>query len=209
MAFNPNDHLINLKGKHYLEVKWRLVWFRMEHPDWSITTSIVKFDLEAKYAICKATISDADGKVKAEGTKMEDVRGFADFLEKAETGSIGRALGVLGYGTQFAPEFDEVDTNAANPRIVDAPIPIKTPEPAKPPRPAVMDLKALGIEFGNAVIHHEGQVDSSRIKYVFNLLTNGAERNATTLSAALNAIKDLSASDYQAFIDALEEKNNA
>ena len=32
MAFNPNDHLINLKGKHYLEVKWRLVWFRMEHP---------------------------------------------------------------------------------------------------------------------------------------------------------------------------------
>jgi hypothetical protein len=209
MAFNPNDHLINLKGKHYLEVKWRLVWFRMEHPDWSITTSIVKFDLEAKYAICKATISDAEGRIKAEGTKMEDVRGFADFLEKAETGSIGRALGVLGYGTQFAPEFDEVDTTAANPRIVDAPIPIQTPTPAKPPRPASMDLKALGIEFGNTVIHHEGQVDSTRIKYVFTLLTNGAERNAETLSAALNAIKDLSASDYQAFIDALEEKTNA
>jgi len=209
MAFNPNDHLINLKGKHYLEVKWRLVWFRMEHPDWSITTSIVKFDLEAKYAICKATISDAEGRIKAEGTKMEDVRGFADFLEKAETGSIGRALGVLGYGTQFAPEFDEVDTTAANPRIVDAPIPIQTPAPAKPPRPASMDLKALGIEFGNTVIHHEGQVDSTRIKYVFTLLTNGAERNTETLSAALNAIKDLSASDYQAFIDALEEKTNA
>ena len=209
MSFNPNDHLINLKGKHYLEVKWRLVWFRMEHPDYGIATQIVKFDLDNKFAIVKATITDNTGRVIAEGTKMEDIKGFGDYLEKAETGSIGRALGVLGYGTQFAPEFDEVDTTAANPRIVDAPIPIRTPAPDKAPRPAVMDLKALGIEFGNAVIHHEGKVDSTRIKYVFNLLTNGAERNAETLSAALTAIADLSASDYEAFINALEEAKDA
>jgi hypothetical protein len=122
MSFNPNDHLISLKGKSYLEVKWRLVWFRNENPDWAITTSIVTFDMENKYAICKAQISDQHGRVVAEGTKMEDARGFADFLEKAETGAIGRALGILGYGTQFAPEFDEVVQGAENPRIVDAPI---------------------------------------------------------------------------------------
>lgn len=209
MSFNPNDHLINLKGKHYLEVKWRLVWFRMEHPDYGIATQIVKFDIDNKFAIVKATITDNTGRVIAEGTKMEDIKGFGDYLEKAETGAIGRALGVLGYGTQFAPEFDEVDTTAANPRIVDSPIPIKPTAPAKPPRPASMDLKALGIAFGNSVIEHEGQVDSTRIKYVFNLLTNGAERNTETLSAALTAIQDLSASDYVAFIDALEGKDNA
>jgi hypothetical protein len=208
MAFNPNDHLMNLKGKHYLEVKWRLVWFRMEHPDWGITTEIVKIDTEAKYAIVKATISDEHGRILAQGTKMEDIKGFGDWLEKAETGAVGRGLGILGYGTQFAPEFDEVDTTAANPRIVDAPIPIQTPAPVKPPRPAVMDLKSLGIEFGNTVIHHEGQVDSARIKYVFNLLTNGAERNPETLSAALTAIKDLTASDYHSFITALEDAKN-
>jgi hypothetical protein len=120
--FNPNDHLISLKGKSYLEVKYRLVWFRDENPDWGISTDIVKLDMEAKYAIVKATITDPTGRVLAQGTKMEDIKGFGDFLEKAETGAIGRALGILGYGTQFAPEFDEVVPGVENPRIVDAPI---------------------------------------------------------------------------------------
>jgi hypothetical protein len=132
MSFNPNEHLISLKGKAYLEVKWRLVWFRMEHPDWGISTQLVKFDPEAKYAIFHSTITDENGRVIAEGTKMEDSKGFADYLEKAETGSIGRALGILGYGTQFAPEFDEVDPTAGNPRIVDAPINIQVPVTPKP-----------------------------------------------------------------------------
>lgn len=129
--FNPNDHLMNLKGKAYLEVKWRLVWFRQEHPDWSIRTQIVDLNIEQKYAVFKAIISNENGVIVAEGTKMEDARGFADFMEKAETGSIGRALGILGYGTQFAPEFDEVDSNSPNPRIVDAPI--------NQPKPKVQD----------------------------------------------------------------------
>ena len=132
--FNPNDHLMNLKGKAYLEVKWRLVWFRQEHPDWSIRTQIVDLNLEQKYAVFKAIISNENGVIVAEGTKMEDARGFADFMEKAETGSIGRALGILGYGTQFAPEFDEVDSNSPNPRIVDAPI--------NQPKPKVQDSSA-------------------------------------------------------------------
>jgi hypothetical protein len=129
--FNPNDHLMNLKGKAYLEVKWRLVWFRQEHPDWSIRTQIVDLNIDQKYAVFKAIISNESGVIVAEGTKMEDARGFADYMEKAETGSIGRALGILGYGTQFAPEFDEVDPSAQNPRIVDAPI--------NQPKPKVQD----------------------------------------------------------------------
>ena len=129
--FNPNDHLMNLKGKAYLEVKWRLVWFRQEHPDWSIRTQIVDLNIEQKYAVFKAIIANENGIIVAEGTKMEDARGFADYMEKAETGSIGRALGILGYGTQFAPEFDEVDPSAQNPRIVDAPI--------NQPKPKVQD----------------------------------------------------------------------
>lgn len=122
MSFNPNDHLIALKGKPYLEVKWRLVWFRNENPDWGIQTTPVKIDLENKYAIFKATITDQNGRIIAEGTKMEDIKGFSDFVEKAETGSIGRALGICGYGTQFAPEFDEIVPGVENPRIVDSPI---------------------------------------------------------------------------------------
>ncbi len=41
---------------------------------------------------------------------------FSDYIEKAETGAIGRALAALGYGTQFAPEFNEEH------RIVDSPV---------------------------------------------------------------------------------------
>jgi len=49
--------------------------------------------------------------------KFEDAVGFADFREKAETGAIGRALALIGYGTQFCA--DELDEGA---RIVDSPI---------------------------------------------------------------------------------------
>jgi hypothetical protein len=43
--------------------------------------------------------------------------GFKDYLEKAETGAIGRALAMCGYGTQFTG--DELDEGV---RIVDAPV---------------------------------------------------------------------------------------
>ena len=33
--FNPNEHMMKLKGKDYLQVMWRLVWFREDHPDWA------------------------------------------------------------------------------------------------------------------------------------------------------------------------------
>jgi hypothetical protein len=41
---------------------------------------------------------------------------FSVYIEKAETGSIGRALAMCGYGTLQAPEFDEQE------RLADAPV---------------------------------------------------------------------------------------
>ena len=128
MPFNPNNYLIKLKGKDYLEVKWRLVWFREDHPDWGIETNVVSHT--DKLAIVRAQICNDDGHVLATGTKSETPQGFADYLEKAETGAVGRALGMLGYGTQFAPEFDEGD------RIVDSPVlPRQSAAPSTPDSP--------------------------------------------------------------------------
>ena len=104
-----------IKGKDYLEVKWRLVWFREERETWSIQTEFISHTDDAAFA--KATIRDESGNIMATAHKYEDVRGFGDFREKAETGAIGRALALVGYGTQFAPELEEGDK-----RIVDAPI---------------------------------------------------------------------------------------
>lgn len=116
MTFDVKKHLIKVQGgKEYLPVAQRLVWFREEHPDWSIVTEPVMIDTEKGHAIFKATVYTSEGKAVGSGTKMETSRGFPDFVEKAETGSIGRALAVCGYGTQFAPELEEGE------RIVDSP----------------------------------------------------------------------------------------
>lgn len=105
---------LDLRGKPYLQVAHRLVWFREEHPDWTIETEIFRLDNQA--ALGKATIKDQAGRVISTGHKYEDAKGFGDFIEKSETGAIGRALALCGFGTQFAPEFDEAD------RIVDSPV---------------------------------------------------------------------------------------
>ena len=117
--FNPQDHMLKLKGKDYLQVMWRLVWFREEHPDWCINTELINYDPETKHAIFKASIVDANGVQKSSGFGSESVKDFGDFLEKAETKAVGRALAMLGYGTQFAPELDEGE------RIVDSPVKFK------------------------------------------------------------------------------------
>jgi hypothetical protein len=65
----------------------------------------------------KAVISDETGAQKCAGHGSESKRDFGDFIEKAETKAVGRALAMLGYGTQFtAAEFDEGE------RIVDSPV---------------------------------------------------------------------------------------
>ena len=98
--------LMNLRGKEYLQVMHRLVWFREEVPNGSIETEmVVQGEDECTF---RAVIS-VDGKVLATGHKSENKKSFKDFVEKAETGAIGRALAMCGYGTQFtADELDEV-----------------------------------------------------------------------------------------------------
>ena len=120
--------LLNLKGKDYLPVAQRLVWFREEKPLWGIETSFLA--LEADFAIAKAEVKDEAGRVIASAHKREDAKHFPDFMEKAETGAIGRALAEVGYGTQFAPELDEED------RIVDSPQPARRPTLAASRAPA-------------------------------------------------------------------------
>jgi hypothetical protein len=149
--FNPNLHLMQIKNRNgsqdYLPVQWRLVWFRELCPDGTIETEMLHLDLDREteeetyawnnetrrsekvtkraqgIAVFRATVKDGKGGC-ATGTKSEKAASFPDYIEKAETGAIGRALAALGYGTQFAPEMDERE------RIVDAPV--YPPAAAKP-----------------------------------------------------------------------------
>lgn len=117
--FNPQKYLIKVKGKDYLEVKFRLHWFRQEKALWDIRTEIVKLDLERGIALVRADIYDEQGNHKSSGLKMEYQKNFFDYVEKAETGSIGRALASMGYGTLQSAELDEgIEAG----RICDSPV---------------------------------------------------------------------------------------
>jgi len=124
--FNPKDHFINLKGKQYLPVAARIAWFREDHPEWTINTYVVPELSGTDYATFAAEIIDY-GLLIAKGHKTEHEKHFADYREKAETGAIGRALALCGYGTLFAQELEEPITPAGDMRIVDTPQPAKTP----------------------------------------------------------------------------------
>jgi hypothetical protein len=147
--FNPSTHLMNVgtdkKPRMYLEVKYRLVWLREQEPDAQITTEIVHLDLDRDVqaevfewdevqrksvkvikhgkglVIMKATIKLANGAIGT-GTKVENAAAFGDWLEKAETGAIGRALASLGYGTAATDELSEGEGH-----VVDAPVERKAP----------------------------------------------------------------------------------
>src|SRR5207244_7317493 len=73
------------------------------------------------FVVFRAAIKDGKGG-SATATKSEKAASFPDYIEKAETGAVGRALAMLGYGTQFTG--DELNEEH---RIVDAPVDRSTP----------------------------------------------------------------------------------
>ncbi len=119
--------LMNLKGKNYLQVAFRIQWFVEERPDWSITARIV--ERTDSVVIMEASILDEKRQIRAVAHKVGK---FAPLeLEKVETGAIGRALAFLGFGTQFAEDLDESED------IADAPIkPKSNTHNLQPPKPA-------------------------------------------------------------------------
>lgn len=116
IPFEPSRHLSRVNGADYLEVKWRLVWLRDAHPQAEIETELVRLD--DRIAIFRARVALPDGGA-ATGWGSESPDDFRDYIEKAETKSIGRALAALGFGTQFCPDFD---FGAAAGRVVDSPV---------------------------------------------------------------------------------------
>lgn len=108
--FDPKSKVTKMQGKDYLEVKWRIVWFRSDHPKGGILTDVVGDDL------IKATILDSEGNVLATGHGSSKKQGVAKTrpFEGAETAAIGRGLAHAGYGTQFTDE-DEGDHLADSP----------------------------------------------------------------------------------------------
>lgn len=114
-------------GADYLKVAQRVLWFREEKPNWPIRTSFLECGED--HTVARAEIYNDTGILMATAHKYS-AKGVgpakAYHREAAETGAIGRALGLLGYGTDAVFSDDEDDDF-----IADSPVEKIEPKEAK------------------------------------------------------------------------------
>ena len=91
---------VNIKGKEYVEVNERVIYFRENFKDWALTTEIV--ELDDTRCVMKASIFDKNDRLIATGTAYEkESSSFINktsFIENCETSAWGRALSNLAIG---------------------------------------------------------------------------------------------------------------
>ncbi len=178
--FNPNEHLRTFERRQrqldgsykavsidYLDVKWRIVWFRQEHPDGSIVTELLS-ESGVSPAVVRATVTLENG-VTATGFGQCAEDDWRDYLEKAETRAIGRALALLGFGTQFCEEFDEV--------ISDSPVERGGRQRSASPSPASEDPATAAQRSYIEVLAKENGLDGASLgKFASDRFGHGLEQ---------------------------------
>jgi hypothetical protein len=135
----------NIKGKEYVEVNQRLLFFRNEkkYEGWGIETNFLVLDSESCVAQC--TIKDADGYIAAQGTAQEDKSSSyinkTSYIENCETSAVGRALAMLGIGIETSiASSNEVSMAIAKQESKPA---AKKAAPKKAPAQKATDISVL------------------------------------------------------------------
>jgi hypothetical protein len=107
---------IEVKGKAYACVAARVQAFRELYPNGSITTDILS--LENGVVTMKSTVFDDQGNILATGHAQEKETASqvnkTSFIENCETSAVGRALGMLGIGSDEQMASAEEVANAIN-----------------------------------------------------------------------------------------------
>lgn len=111
---NENVKKIELKGKKYVCVFARVAAFREICPNGTITTEILS--MKDGIVTMKATVQDETGKVLSTGMAQEkETSSYVNktsYIENCETSAVGRALGMLGIGTDESMATAEEMVNA-------------------------------------------------------------------------------------------------
>jgi hypothetical protein len=146
-VFDPWARTISVTGGgRHLMVRDRLIWARREHPDLSVKTELLA--LENDMAVFKAEVcyphpeamnwptGSMDAQVCGTGHGTETAQGFRDYVEKAETVAIGRALWTLGYGTADAHEEE-------GGKLPDTPVATPQSQRVRPAVPIIQGTEAI------------------------------------------------------------------
>jgi hypothetical protein len=113
MSKELNDKAIDIKGKKYVLVSDRVLYFNETYPQGSITTELISTP-DAETVIIKATIFPDSGldrvfTVYSLATWNDGMVNKTAALENAETSAVGRALAFMGIGViESIASADEV-----------------------------------------------------------------------------------------------------
>lgn len=157
-TFPHQQYLEKRDGQPYLPLKWRLAWLRSDHPQAKIITKLTSH--EGQVAVFMAEVQLPEGATATGwGAKSRqehpagpfDSEGL-DYLIAAENQALSRALAALGYGTEYALDFDPPAENQPiplpegvtyspapeedEPGIV---VPMEEPTPIRRPSPPVQE----------------------------------------------------------------------
>jgi hypothetical protein len=132
MTKKLNDKAINIKGKQYVLVSDRVLFFNEAFPKGSITTELIS-NATDKLVVIKATVKpDAEsGRVftaYSQATWGDGYINKTSAIENAETSAVGRALGFMGIGViESIASADEM-------RKADHPVESSSEHPGPKPR---------------------------------------------------------------------------
>lgn len=108
------EKAIDFRGKLYVLVSDRVIYFNENYPKGSITTELVSKP-EDDLVIIKATIKPVEGENRAftgysQATWGDGFVNKTSALENAETSAVGRALGFMGIGViESIASADEIN----------------------------------------------------------------------------------------------------
>lgn len=137
LNFPYQQYLEKRDGQPYLPLKWRMAWLRADHPQAKIKTKLASH--EGNVAVFMARVELPEGGVGTGwGAKSRhdtqpgqfDSEGL-DYVIAAENQALSRALAALGYGTEYAFDFDPPAENQAIP-LPEGPHFAETPEEEEP-----------------------------------------------------------------------------
>ena len=161
---------VQIHGKTYLTVAYRVNELRKDHPDWAISTEIIE-NTENR-VVMKAIVAYPEGAClitigvgHAEEFRASSQINKTSALENCETSAIGRALAACGYGGTEYASANEVETAIHQQRepISDDPIDTERCEGAYKAFKEVIDADVDVMDFKRVQIGYERLTNDERI----------------------------------------------